>query len=156
MKIFAIAVTFLLVVGNAHAQNVSVHNLTPPGSFEVVNEGGEISLLSRVQVQRLFNGAWHNESTDVRLVRSCDSSQIPNCITLHSGERLQPPPWNGYSCSSQCSASCRANVVSPPGTFRFLVTSCSGDWSIAGPAFDMSEPLNEPLWKPSGTPLERF
>jgi hypothetical protein len=23
-------------------------------------------------------------------------------------------------------------------TFRFLVASCSGDWNIAGPAFDMN------------------
>ena len=151
MKIFAIAAAFLLVTEAAHAQSVSVRNLVPPGTFEVVNEGGNVSLSSKVQVQHLYKGAWYNVGWNVRLVRSCDIPQIPDCITLHRGERLQPLPWNGYSCSSQCSESCRANTIYPPGTFRFVVTSCSGDKSFAGPAFYMSETLDEPLWKPPKT-----
>jgi hypothetical protein len=137
MKIFVTAAAFLLVAGGAYAQSVSVRNLTPPGTFEVVNEGSEVSLSSRVQVQRLFNGAWQNEPTDLHLVRSCDSPQVPACVTLRRSERLRPPPWNGLSCASQCAESCRANIMLPPGTFRFLVASCSGDWSIVGPAFNM-------------------
>ncbi|MDR2207439.1 MAG: hypothetical protein LBE22_00470 [Azoarcus sp.] len=135
MKIFAAAVAFLLVVGSAHAQSVSVRNLTPPGAFEVVNEGAqEVSLSSRVQVQRLFNGAWQNEITDMQLVLS---NNPPACITLRGGEHLRPPPWNGHDCASQGLGSCRATWMLPPGTFRFLVASCSGDWSVAGPAFNM-------------------
>ena len=145
MKIFAIAAAFLLVAEAAHAQSVRVRNLASPGAFEVVNEGGEVSLSSRVQVQGLYKGAWINMGGDVRLVRSCDIPQIPDCITLHRGERLQPPPWNGLSCSSQCLEKCRANSSAPPGTFRFVVVSCSGDKSFTGPAFYMEKPRN-PRW----------
>jgi len=57
MKIFAAtAAAFLLIAGSTHAQNVSIRNLTPPGAFEVVSEGGEVSLSSRVQVQLFSNG----------------------------------------------------------------------------------------------------
>ena len=147
MKIFAIAVAFLLVAGGSHAQSVSVRNLASPGAFEVVNEGGEISLSSRVQVQGLYKGGWMNAIADVLLVRSCDTSQIPDCITLYRSESLQPLPWNGYSCASQCPTGCRANTIYPPGTFRFVVVSCSGDKSFAGPAFYMEKPRN-PRWGP--------
>jgi len=150
MKIFAITAVFLLVAGSVHAQNVRVRNLAPPGAFEVVNEGDEVSLSSHVQVQSPFNGTWQKVSTEVRLVRSCTSAQVPDCITLRRGERLRPPPWTGYSCSSQCAMSCRANMIHPPGTFRFLVTSCSGDWSVAGSAFYMEKELR-PWFDPPDT-----
>jgi len=144
MRILAVAAIFLLVfAGSSDAQSVSVRNLTPPGAFEVVSEGGEVSLSSRVQVQSLFNGVWQNEDTDVQLVRSCNPPQIPACVTLHDGERLQPPPWNGRSCGSQCSATCRINMMLPPGTFRFSVALCSGGESIVGPAFEMLPPVRK-------------
>ena len=141
MKIFVVAATtFLLITAGSHAQSVSVRNLTPPGAFEVVNEsGGEVSLSSRVQVHSHYKGAWQNEEADLHLVHSCDLDplQIPACVTLHAGEHLRPPPWNGFSCSSQCPSSCRGNIVLPPGTFRFVVAPCSGGDSIVGPAFEM-------------------
>ena len=141
MKIFAVA-AFLLVAGSTYAQSVSVRNLTPPGAFEVVSEGGEVSLSPRVQVQRLFNGAWHNADTDVQLACSSYDLQTPACVTLRDGEHLRPPPWNGSSCASQaeCPTGCRGNIFLPPGTFRFVVTLCSGGKSFAGPAFDMEDP----------------
>jgi len=138
MKIFAVAVVvavaFLLVTGSSYAQSVNVRNLTPPGAFEVVNEGYEVLLSSRVQVQRLVNGAWQDEITDMQLVLS---SNPPACITLRDSEHLRPPPWNGRDCASQGLGGCRATRILPPGTFRFVITSCSGDWSVAGPAFNM-------------------
>jgi len=140
MKIFAIIAAFLLVVGSAHAQGVSVRNTTSPGAFEIVNEGGEVSLSSNVQVQRLDNGVWQNEYTDVQLSCSSDSPKIPNCITLRSGEHVRPLPWNGLSCGSNCASGCRANSLLTPGTFRFVVVLCSGEESFAGPAFYMERP----------------
>jgi hypothetical protein len=142
MKTFVLAVAFLLVAGSSHAQSVSVNNRTPPGAFEVVSKGGEVSLSSHVQVQRLFDGTWQNVA-DVQLMRSCNQSQIPACVTLGNGEHLQPPPWNGYTCASQCPSGCRANILLPPGTFRFVVTLCSGGENIAGPAFNMEAPHNQ-------------
>jgi len=153
MKIFAAtAAAFLLAAGSSHAQNVSVRNLTPPGAFEVVNEGGEISLSSRVQVQRLINGAWQDAYTDMQLMCSYISSERPACITLHAGEHLWPPPWNGHDCGSQlqCGTGCRARITLPPGTFRFVVTLCSGDKSFAGPAFYMEEEPRKPT-RPAGS-----
>jgi len=153
MKIFAAAAAaFLLVAGSSHAQSqsVSVRNLAPPGAFEVVSEGGEASLLPHVQVQHLVNGVWHNDPTDVQLMCSYIPSELPDCITLHDGEHLRPPPWNGYSCGSQseCGAGCRGNIFLPPGTFRFAVTLCSGGKSFAGPAFYMEEEPRKPARPP--------
>jgi hypothetical protein len=37
----------------------------------------------------------------------------------------------------------RTNTMSPPGACRFLVTSCSGGWNIAGAAFDWKRPMTE-------------
>ena len=153
MKIFAAtAAAFLLAAGSTHAQNVSIRNLTPPGAFEVVNEGGEVSLSSRVQVERLVNGAWRNEGTDMELVCTYDPLKIPTCVTLRDGEHLRPLPWNGNSCGSQsqCAAICRGNATLPPGTFRFVVTLCSGDKSFAGPAFYMEEEPRKPA-RPAGS-----
>ena len=140
MKIFAILAAFLLVAGGAHAQSVSVYNTTPPGAFEVVNEGSEVSLSSHVQVQRLVNGAWQNEHTDLQLSRACDSPQVLDCITLHSGEHVRSQQWSGWSCGNNCSPGCRANSLLTPGTFRFVVVLCSGEESFAGPTFYMERP----------------
>jgi len=144
MKIFAVAAiaAFFLTVGSSHAQSVSVHNLPLPGAFEVVNEGGEVSLSSHVQVERLVNGEWRDVGTEMQLVCSDDLFQVPACITLRAGQRFRPPPWNGSTCGSQseCHAICRGNIFLPPGTFRFVVTLCAGGKSFAGPAFDMEDP----------------
>jgi len=154
MKIFAAtaAAFMLLIAGSTHAQNVSVRNLMPPGAFEVVSEGGEVSLSSRVQVQRFYNGAWQDEGTDMQFVCSYIPSELPACITLRDGEHLRPPPWNGLSCGSQskCGAVCRGNAMSLPGTFRFVVTLCSGGKSFAGPAFYMEEGPRKPA-RPAGS-----
>ncbi len=142
MKVFAaISAAFLLASGSAHAQSVSVHNLAQPGAFEVVNEGGEVSLSSSVQVQRFLNGTW-DKAVDVHFMCPDDLFQVPACVTLRAGQRFRPPPWSGSTCSSQlqCGVGCRGNMFLPPGTFRFVVTLCSGDKSFAGPAFDMEDP----------------
>jgi len=154
MKFFwATAAAFmLLIAGSTHAQNVSVRNLPPPGAFEVVSEGGEVSLSSRVEVQLFSNGTW-GKVAHVQLMRDCNSPPIPACVTLHDGEHLQPPPWSGYTCGSQCSEGCRANIVLPPGMFRFVVALCSSGESIAGPAFDMEEP-REPAQR-TGSPRRK-
>ncbi|MDR2880375.1 MAG: hypothetical protein LBV29_00520, partial [Azoarcus sp.] len=65
MKSIAVSIAFLLIAGCVHAQSVSVRNLPPPGAFEVVNEGTEVSLSSHVQVQKLLDGVWHNVGWDV-------------------------------------------------------------------------------------------
>ena len=156
MKTFAAAAAFLLVTASALAQSVSVRNLSDPGAFEVVNEGGtEVSLSSFMQVQRLVNRAWKNEFTDMRLV--CASyPPPPTCITLRSGERLRPPPWNGTSCvaqsHSQCAPRCGGgNVPLPPGTFRFVVASCLGGESFAGPAFYLKAAPPDPFKVDAGS-----
>jgi hypothetical protein len=127
-----------LAAPEAAAQAISLRNLPQPGAFEVVNGGAEASLSTKVQVQRLFEGRWENEVTDLELVRTCNPPKTLDCITLGPGETLRPPPWNGLACASQCAASCRGNMSLPPGTFRFGISACSGDTSIYGPPFDMA------------------
>ena len=130
----------VLAAPEATAQSISLRNLPQAGAFEVVNGGAEASLSSKVQVQRLTEGRWENEVTDLELVRTCNAPTTSDCITLNPGETLRPPPWNGLSCASQCAASCRGNMSLPPGTFRFVISACSGDSTIYGPPFDMAAP----------------
>jgi hypothetical protein len=134
-----LAAIALAGAAGAKAQNVTVRNISPPGAFEIVNEGDEISLSTKVQVQRLQGGRWENEVTDLQLVRACNVPAPSDCITLKAREVLQPPAWNGLACASQCAAGCRGNMSLPPGTFRFVIAACSGSASVVGPPFDMTQ-----------------
>ena len=128
-----------LCAAAAAAQSVAVRNLLPAGAFEVANSGPETSLETKMRVQRWTNGAWSDEASDLQLVRACNPPAPAACITIKAGETLRPPHWNGLSCGSQCAAACRGNMMLPPGTFRFVVSACTGGSEVVGQAFDMAQ-----------------
>src|SRR5207249_2824556 len=46
------------------------------------------------------------------------------CKSLGPHEMLNADPWRGFTCSSQCVWTCRANAMHPKGTYRFVVREC--------------------------------
>ena len=121
------------VAARGEPSGLALRNLEPSGAFEVSNLGPDARLSARVRIELLWRGAWTEWVADLRLARACEPP--PACVTLSAGESLRPPPWNGYSCGGQCPASCRANVLAPPGTYRFALQDCSGVTLVHGAPF---------------------
>ncbi len=111
-------------------------------TFQLVNHGPSIELKSTVTIERQVRGRWNDAGIkNFFLVERCSEDwdhTIPRCVSLAAGAVLQPAPWQGYSCYSQCPTSCDSNVVSPPGTYRFVVESCEGQRQIVSPPFQFA------------------
>ena len=116
---------------------VLVRNLATPGAFEVENSGADIELARKVSIQRYANGKWSDEVTDTALIERCGPPAPSECFHLAHGARFRPVMWNGLTCGSQCPATCRANIYLGPGRFRFVVSTCDGKRTFAGPAFQL-------------------
>lgn len=140
----AVAALWLLLGMDAPAReepaeaegSVILHNLSAPGSFAVENRGSDITLARPVIVQREQAGRWTDETTDLALLESCGQAGGA-CLTLPAGAKLNPLPWNGLVCASQCAQGCRANIYLGPGRFRFVLSSCDGRRQFHGPPFDL-------------------
>ena len=115
-------------------------------TFQLVNLGPSIELKSNVTIERQVSGRWNDAGIkNFFLVETCPSSEdwpsentIPRCVSLAAGAVLQPAPWRGFSCDSQCPTSCDSNVAFPPGTYRFVVESCDGQRQIVSPPFQFA------------------
>ena len=113
---------------------------------QLVNLGPSIELISTVTIERQVSGRWNDAGIkNFFLAGTCPSSEdwpskntIPRCVSLAAGAVLQPAPWLGYSCYSQCPTSCDSNLASPPGTYRFVVESCDGQRQIVSPPFQFA------------------
>jgi len=129
-----------------HGQSITIFN-SEPGAFGVIAHGGDVTLSSNVEVQRLIDGRWL-QVDNVKLL-PCGKTMLERwhrlddrCITLRDGETLVPPPWTGDQCEPQCLLACRLGEKLPPGTFRFAVTSCPGIDMTVGPPFEMLSARN--------------
>jgi len=110
------------------------------GSFRVVNTGPGISLKSEVEVERQVDGKWQNARvSNLLLVRSCQEKAAQKCIQLAARATLQPPPWRGTYCYSQCPISCDLDGPLPAGTYRFAITSCDGKHRFLSASFQKKE-----------------
>ncbi len=127
----------LSCASSAEQGTVVVRSLSPPGSFEVENQGPDIELAWTVTVQRYVDGQWTDTVTDLALAEACGQAPGSGCVRLAHSTKIRPKPWNGLTCGSQCPAACRANVYAGPGRFRFVVSSCDRRKKFTGPAFEM-------------------
>lgn len=125
-----------------------------PGLFAIQNVGttavaaASVAVLERrapdgtfVPLDGLDLGAGY------RLVESCSSSvgaTAPSCTEIPAGAVLEPVPFRGFSCSSQCNGSCRANVWEGPGTIRLRVQDCHGATLAVGPTFELPDDSGVP------------
>ena len=132
------------------SSNVIVRNTDESGGFEIENKGEETDIDWQVMIERKENGEWkrlskENNRTSLYILATeqCptinwmtgnDKDKLP-CKHLAKGETIRPKPWTGYSCSSQCWFSCRANAPIY-GTFRFVARSCDKQKEFYGEEFE--------------------
>ena len=102
-------------------------------SFGDLNVAANVttSVAMRVEIEYLVGGAFTARPRELYLIDGCDglgisAAKLPPCRTIAAGEVLIPPPFKGYSCSSQCAVPCTKNVQIH-GTIRYVVKSCDGN-----------------------------
>jgi hypothetical protein len=117
---------------------VTIRNGSVPGAFIVESSGPDVELSWMVGVERFVDGKWVVEPVRITLQETC-AQTMGACLKLARGSHVQPKPWTGLSCASQCRANCRGNVWAGPGQFRFSVRSCDGKWRVHGPPFLLPE-----------------
>lgn len=119
------------------ADPVVIRNLDKPGKFEVENTGPDISLRSRVEVQKHRGGVWAAVASDVRLEEACSAEAPGQCRVLKTGGKIQPLAYDGFTCNSKCPPGCKGNAYLGPGEFRIVIHSCDGQRRFLGPAFGL-------------------
>jgi hypothetical protein len=95
------------------------------GAFRVVNQGAPLQLSTTVKVQHQIDGTWRDAPvTNLRLTAACTSDPGPQCLSLATGGTLEPVPWTGNYCTSQCTATCNLDGQAPAGTYRYVIVTC--------------------------------
>ena len=106
------------------------------GELVVANHGPTVLLHSTVVIEQKVDGQWQKiPVSNLELREACLPSPSPKCIKLRVNTTFHPVPWTGNFCSSQCPASCRLDGLVPPGTYRFVITSCYGEQVYLSPPF---------------------
>lgn len=132
LRCHQVILALLAMGGCARAQTpaapvIEVRLLDGFGAFEVVNRGAAVSLESAVVVEQQSSGAWKKiPVTNFYLIARCQTGFKQKCVSFAGGATLKPVPWRGWHCYSQCPSSCRVDGPAPPGTYRFVVTTCDG------------------------------
>jgi len=150
-KCLALAVTacfFGLAVEAAHAGrhleavNMTLSTYGPPGMLVIANHGdAEIQLMSAIQIEQKAGDQWRPIDAEFKMVADCaDAAKVTKCVRLGSGASIIVVRWTGFSCSGQCNQSCRANTKCPPGTYRFVVTSCADNATYPSDPFVLPAP----------------
>jgi len=132
----AICAGMVLATAAASGPQVEIQLPGKFGEFRVVNRGAMIQLNSTVKVQHETGGDWQDSPvTDLYLTASCAHGAVPDCVSLSAKARLQPVPWSGNYCSSQCNLNCNLDGPAPPGIYRYVVTSCDHKHQFFSAAF---------------------
>lgn len=107
------------------------------GTFHILNHGPGIRLSSTVRVEQQIGWHWVAAPvTNLFLTENCATKQIPDCLTLPADGKLNPVPWRGNYCYSQCPASCDLDSPAPPGMYRLVISTCDNKNKIVSPAFE--------------------
>lgn len=116
---------------------------------ETRNDGDvAISLDDELIAERAEDGGFVRVQEQYVTIGACDavvSSYGPHpgrpCKSLDPHETLKADAWRGFTCSSQCVWTCRANAMHAKGTYRFLVRECG-----AGGRTFVSNTVEWPGW----------
>ncbi len=105
-------------------------------AIRVENRGTEAAeLRGAVTVQRRAGESWEDaRAARLDLRYSCEE-EAPECVTLAPGAVLLPPEWLGTWGDAQCV--CTRCGPAEAGTYRFVVTSCSGAHTALSEPFDL-------------------
>ncbi len=118
----------LRVVGEPSAHDPTV-------AIRIENRGLEPTELARAVGLQVQDGAgFVDVDVHLDLRYSCDD-EAPECVTLAPGATYLPPAWLGTTGDAQCE--CARCGAAPPGTYRFVVRSCSGAHTIEGLPFEL-------------------
>jgi len=102
--------------------------------LRVENRGTEeVELRARLAVEKQGGGGWEAAPAGLSLRDSC-AAEAPACITLAPGAVYIPPAWTGKLGAGQDDAQCACEGCerAPAGTYRVVVTSCSGAHRVEG------------------------
>jgi hypothetical protein len=101
----------------------------------VENRGAEaVELSTGLVLERQDGTAWTTVDGIQGLALRFDCTQpVPECITLIPGAALHPPPWTGDIGDAQCA--CERCVDAPAGSYRFILSTCTGGHRVESPAF---------------------
>jgi hypothetical protein len=133
----AVCVGVALATARASGPGVEIELSGKFGEFQLINRGPAIQLNSTVKVQQKISGAWQDAPvTNLYLTPWCRPEPMPDCISLARGASLQPIPWSGNYCSSQCMANCNLDGPVPPGIYRYVVASCDRKREFFSAAFE--------------------
>jgi hypothetical protein len=113
-----------------------------PGVF-TLEAKSPIKVRVLASIESLRDNKWSDVSgsfdlgAGYRLVAKCETRRpvkpaAKDCIEI---THLEPVPWSGMSCSSQCNGTCDKNGPLPAGDYRLVVTSCDGATTFTGEAF---------------------
>ncbi len=107
------------------------------GRFDLENTGAEVSLRSRLQVEKRVDGQWRPVASELYIADTCSASEPPACRKLKSGEKIRLLRYQGFTCNMDCPPGCMANAQLSPGTFRLIALSCDGTQRVLGGEFDL-------------------
>lgn len=99
-------------------------------AISVENHGTEaIELRTALALQKEDGDSWDDVSASLALRDTC-AAETSECITLAPGAVYIPPAWTGQLGDAQCD--CERCARAPAGTYRLVVTSCSGAHRVEG------------------------
>ena len=115
---------------SAEAEEVRIDLGSRFGQFSVVAPAAQVSVSTRIEVERLLGGIWRESGVKTLMLRedcSPEPPRVPACRTLEPGQAVKVRPWTGYICNAQCPVGCHGEGFAQPGeTFRIVVQSCDG------------------------------
>ncbi len=130
--------------GRAAAQDAAPLRLeltAQPGGLHVVNSGAfPVTIRAAITVEQQGPGGWVALTTEFNAVSSCkaaDAAQTARPVEIAAGATLDLAPWRGFSCSGQCTLSCRGNIYYGAGPFRFVATLVPDGQRVMSPPFSM-------------------
>jgi len=107
------------------------------GGLRLINRGAAVRLSSTLKVERKAKRGWEDTGvTHLRLITRCASGPVPECVSLDAAATLQPLPWTGRYCASQCPAACDLDSPLPRGAYRFTASTCDGAHHFESPPFE--------------------
>jgi hypothetical protein len=117
------------------APPVTITNVSV-GKFSIEATKSPVKLQVVADIQGLRDGKWQSMPVDAgrgyRLLSGCGDIK-DTCITVAT--KIEPVPWTGMSCSSQCNKTCDKNAPLAAGDYRLVVKTCDDGKPIAGPSF---------------------
>jgi hypothetical protein len=112
-----------------------------PGGLRIVNPGpAPVTIRAALGVEAQQATGWVAITTEFNAIARCtaaDESHKDRPVEIAAGATLDIVPWRGFSCSGQCTLTCRANIYYGAGPFRFVATTIRDGQRVVSPSFTM-------------------